>query len=145
MLHAVLFLVPTSKLMLLDAAFHVVVNVCCDNYAVLRAAVHGLRIDIIVVLVVLHQPTVLLEGVEVLHSLVIDFGVMLVGAGLEVNLRLYDMVERLGVTFGLLAGFLGVEHVVGTRGDLSHKMARGTHTLKWFHFSHDRKDLEVKV
>ena len=99
--------------MLLDAPFHVVGYVCSDDNAVLGAAVHRLRIYVVMLFIVLYEPSVLLECVEILYSFVIHFRVMLVCAGCEIYLRFDDVVERARIPFGLFAGFFGVEHVVG--------------------------------
>ncbi len=93
MLHAVLFFVATCELMLLDASFHVVGYICSDHYAVLGAAVHGLCIYVVVLVVVLHEPSVLLECVEVFYSFVVHLGIVLIGARGKVDLRLDDVVE----------------------------------------------------
>ena len=134
--HAVFLLVAAGELVLLDDAVHVVVDVGGHDNAVLGAAVHGLRVYIIMFLVVLYEPAFVLEGLEVLDCLVVDLGVVLVGAVHKVNLGLYDMVERAGIAFGLGTGFLGVEHVVGARCHLFDKLAGRTHAAERFYFCH---------
>ncbi len=49
-LHPVLLLVTACKLMLLDDTCHIVVNKCSNNKSVLSLAVHGLCIDIVLLL-----------------------------------------------------------------------------------------------
>ena len=135
-LHAVLLLVAAGELVLLDAAFHVVVDVGSDDDAVLRAAVHGLRIYIIVFLVVLHEPSLALECVEILDGALVHLGGVLVLAGSEVDFGLDDVVERLGVAFGLGTCFLAVEHIVGTRSHFGDKLFGRTDSLERFNFCH---------
>ena len=72
MLHAVFLLVATCQLVLLDIALHVVVRVGADHQTILRLALHGLSIYIIMFARVLHQPSVVLELLEVLGSLLVD-------------------------------------------------------------------------
>ena len=135
-LHAVFFLVAAGKLVLFDAAFHIVVNERCYHDAVLCAAVHGLGVDVVVFLLVLHQPAVAAECGEVLHGFVVDLGGVFVGTRGEVYFRLYDMVKRFGVAFGFCAGFFAVEHVVGARCDFCHHLARGADASEGFDFGH---------
>ena len=104
--------------MLFDTAFHIVGHIGCYHYAVLGAAVHGLRIYIIVVGIVGHEPSVVLKSAEILYSLVIHALVMFISAGLEINLGFDDMVERHGIAVGLGAGFFGVKHIIGARSHL---------------------------
>ena len=92
MLHAVLFLVAAGKLMLLDAALHVIVDISSHNQTVLCAAVHCLGVYIIMLLVVLHEPSVFLERLESVGGALIYSGVMLIGARLEIDFRLDDVI-----------------------------------------------------
>ncbi len=136
MFHAVFLLVAAGKLMLFDAAFHIVVHPGGNHETVLRAAVHCLRVDVILLLVVLHEPAVLLELVEILHGLFVDFGVMLVKPGFEIDFRLDDMIEGFGVALSLFAGLFGIEHVVGTRNYLFHHLLRRADAFERFYFCH---------
>ena len=107
-----------------------------DYLVVLRAAVHGLRIYIIVFLVVLHEPSLALECVEILDGALVHLGGVLVLAGSEVDFGLDDVVERLGVAFGLGTCFLAVEHIVGTRSHFGDKLFGRTDSLERFNFCH---------
>ena len=93
MLHTVFLLVAARQLMLLDYSVHVVGHVSPHHQTILRFAVHGLGINIITRLVVLHQPALFLEHPEVLHRLVVHPRVVLVGTFREVNLRLDDVIQ----------------------------------------------------
>ena len=122
--------------MLLDAALHIVVDPCAYDEAILRAAVHGLGIDVIFLLVILHEPPLLLEIVEILHGLVVDGGVMLVETGSEVDFGLDDVIEGFLVAFGLFAGLFGIEHVIGAGSDLLYEVLRRAYALEGFYSCH---------
>ena len=137
MLHAVLFLVSAGKLMLFDSTLHIVFHPCRHYETVLCTTVHGLRIDVVVLLVILLEPALLLEFVEVFHSLVVNLRVMFVKSGFEIDFRLDDMIEALFVSFGLFACFLTVEDVVGTGCHFLDKLAGRAYSFEWFYFCHD--------
>ena len=61
---------------------------------VLRTAVHRLRIDVVLLLVVLHEPPALAPAPEVLDGLAVDFLAMLIGDRIEIDLRLDDVEQR---------------------------------------------------
>ena len=122
--------------MLLDAAFHVVFHPCGNYEAVLCAAVHSLGVDVVFLFGILDEPAVFLEFFEVLGSRCVDFGIVFVCAGLEVDFRFDDVVEALLVAFGLFAGLFGVEHVIGAGNHLFYKFFRRAHALERFYFCH---------
>ncbi len=113
MAHTVVLLVAACELMFFYHTIDIIVHIGSNNEAILGAAVHGLRIYIIVLGGILHKPAFLLESGEILHSLGIDLLIMLVGAGLEIDFRTDNVVERARIPFRFLAGFLGIEHIVG--------------------------------
>ena len=92
MLHAVLLLVTARQLMLLDHPVHVVGHVSSYHQSILRLAVHGLGINIVTRLVVLHQPALFLEHPEVRYRLVVHTRIMLVRPFRKINFRLDDVV-----------------------------------------------------
>ena len=53
-LHTVFFLITTGKLMLLDDTVHIVRNISAYYQSILSFPVHGLGIDVIVFLSILH-------------------------------------------------------------------------------------------
>ncbi len=112
MLHPVLLLVSACKLMFLDALVHIVIHICRNDNAILCATVHCLGVDVVVLFVILHEPAVFLESVEVFNSFVVNFSIMLVGAGFKVDFGLNDMVQRFGVAFRLRACLFRVKHVI---------------------------------
>ena len=101
MYHAVLFLVLSCELVLLDLTFSIVISMSADNESVLCAAVHCLCIYIIVWLLVLYKPTFLLPAFEVLYSFVICRLTVLVNDRVEVNFRLCNVQKRFFTCFGL--------------------------------------------
>lgn len=110
-LHAVLLLVGTCELVLLDRPGEVILEVAAHDYAVLRAPIHRLGIDVVVLVVVLTQPASLLPQAEVLDSLVIYFGRVLVDLIVEVDLGL-DYVQQRALG-GLIACLGRIEYVIG--------------------------------
>ena len=106
--HAVFFLVAAGEFMLFDNAVQIVVYIGTYDQTVLCLAIHGLGIDIIVLFAVLHQPSFVLEHLEVFGSFGIHARVVLVGTFGKINLRFDDVIQRLFITFGLFACFFGV-------------------------------------
>ena len=123
--------------MLLDHAIHVVGHVGTDHQSILGLAVHGLRIDVIAFLLVLHQPALLLEQLEVLCRLQIDSGIMLICPHRKINLRLNDMIEGFLVALSLCPCLLGVEHVVRPGSYLLDQRFRRPNALEWFYYCHN--------
>ena len=91
-LHPILLLVAPGKFMLLDTPMHVVVGMRSHHQSILCLIVHGLRIDIIVFFAVLHQPSLVLEFLEVFGSALIHLWVVFACTRLKVNFRLDDMI-----------------------------------------------------
>ena len=136
MLHAVLFLVATRQLVLLDDAVHVVLNSRSHNKTELRLAVHRLRIDVVHLLAVLLEPALVLELLEVLGSLLIDARVVLACADREVNLGLDDVIKRLLIVASLSTSLLRVKDIVWTALNLLNKITRRPDSFKWFYYCH---------
>ena len=103
-LHAVFLLVTTGQLVLLDVALLVVVGMGAHHQSVLRLAVHGLGVNVVVLLVVLHQPSLVLELLEVLGSLLVDARIVFRRAYGEVNLGLDDMIQTFLIVASLGTG-----------------------------------------
>ena len=91
--HSVILLVPSGQFVLLDLARSVVVSVGAQHDTVLGAVAHGLGIDIVALLLLPVQPTILLPELEILHSLVIDPRVMVFEDRFEIDFRLGDVEE----------------------------------------------------
>ena len=113
-LHTILFLVATGQFVLLDATCHIVIGMGTDHQTILRLPVHRLRINIIMILRVLHQPPLILELLEILGSLLIHFGIVLGGAYGEVDFGFDDMIEAHLIVASLGASLFTVKHVVRT-------------------------------
>ena len=86
--------------MLLDDALLIVARVSTDNKTVLRLLLtaisrkmRSLSIDVILLLVILYEPAVILELLELTCSLSINLWVILGSTWLKVNLWFDDMVE----------------------------------------------------
>ena len=100
-LHAILFLVSASQLMLLDAASHIVIGMGTHHQTILRLAVHGLGINIIMFACVLNQPALVLELLEVLGGLLIHSGIILRCTHREIDLRLDNVIQTLLIVASL--------------------------------------------
>ena len=138
MLHAVFLLVATSQLVLLDIAFLIVVCMGTHHQTILRLALHGLGIDVVVFLSVLYQPTLVLELLEILCGLFVDARVILRRAYGKVYLWLDDVVEALLVVTSLSPRLLTVQHVVRPALHLLYQFLRWTNAFEWFYNSHSR-------
>ena len=101
MLHAVFLFVATGQLMLFDATCHIVVCMGADYKTVLRLSIHRLCIDVVVLLLILHQPTLVLELLEVLSCLLIHLWVVLRSAYGKVDFGFDDVIQ----TFLVVASF----------------------------------------
>ena len=132
--HAVLLLVGTRQFVLLDRARKVILEIAAHRQAVLRAAVHRLRIDIIVLFGILLKPALFAPCAEILDGLVVNLLRMFVRNGVEVDFGLDDMQQRTLGGFGLRLG--GVQHVVGTRRHLGSVLFRGAYSPERFDSYH---------
>ena len=92
MLHAILLLVATGELMLLDTTFHIVFHPRCYHQAVLGATIHGLSIYIVLLLLILHQPSFLTEQVKLLTSCCIYALIMFVCTFWKIDFRFDNVV-----------------------------------------------------
>ena len=138
-LHAVFLLVGTGELMLLDDAIEVVIHISTHDETILGLTVHGLRIYVVLLLLVLHEPALFLEAGKVLGCLVIYTRVVLVGAHGEIDLGLDDMIERHFVAFGFGTCLVRVEHVVGTALHLLHQCFGWADAFEWFDYCHKKR------
>ena len=113
-LHAVFLFVATCQFVLLDGAIQVVRYICPYHQAILCLAVHGLGIDIISFLLILHQPAIVLETLEILGSLLIDTRIVLVGSFREIDFGFDDMIQGFLVAGRFLTGLLRIEDIIRT-------------------------------
>ena len=133
--HSVILLVLAGELVLLDLAGSVVIRVGAENESVLCAAFHGLGIDVVALLRVAPEPTLLLPLLEILHGLVIDLRVVILKDGIEVDLRLGDVEE--GFLSGHLLGLFGVKHVIRRGCHLCHNIFRRPDRRERFYSYHN--------
>ena len=105
MLHAVFLLVTACQFVLLDNTRHIVVHISTHHKTILSLAVHRLCIDIIVLLLILHKPTLILKLLEVLSGFLVDAGIILAGTLREINLGFDDVIKTLFVVAGLSTCF----------------------------------------
>ena len=106
MLHSVFLLVTTCQLMFLDDSVEIVVHVSSNYKAILCLVSHCLGIDVVLFLVVLHEPSFFLKLLEILRSLVIYFRVILACANGEVYLGFNNMIKAHLIVTSLLTRFL---------------------------------------
>ena len=92
MLHAILLLVATGELMLLDTTFHIVFHPRCYHQAILGATIHRLSIYIVLLLLILHQPSFLTEQVKLLTSCCIYALIMFVCTFWKIDFRFDNVV-----------------------------------------------------
>ena len=112
MLHAVLFLVTTCKLMLLNDTGEVIIDRSNDDQTILCLAVHGLCIDVIVLILILYQPMLVLELLEMFGSTGVDARIIFRRTRLEIDLWFDDVIKRHLVVTGLFSCFLRGENVI---------------------------------
>ena len=136
MLHSVFLFISTCKLMLLNHAIHIVVDKSTYHQSILRFTIHGLCVDIILLLVILHEPSLVLELLEVLGSLLVHTRVVLAGAYREIDLRLDDVVQAHLVVASFSSCLFRVKNVVWARLDLFNKVFRWAYALKRFNGCH---------
>ena len=102
MSHTVVLFVATRQFVFLDATFQIIVHPRSHYQSVLRTtfAVHrqrvtvrdSLGIHVVPLLLVLYQPAFVLEQPKLLRRFLIYARIVFVSHGLEVDLRLDDMV-----------------------------------------------------
>ena len=89
------------------------------------------------ILRVLYQPSLILELLKVLGSLLIHFGVVLGGAYGEVDFGFDNMIEAHLIVASLDARLFTVEHVVRTALYFLHQVFWRTNTFKGFYYCHN--------
>ena len=94
--------------------------------------VHALGIDVEFFLLVLLDPSEVLETVEVLNDFQIGFEVAVLVAFGQVDFGLGHVEQAVGVALTFLAGFFGVQHVVRTGGEFLDDVHAGTPSFERF-------------
>ena len=136
MFHAILFLVTTSQLVLLDVTRKIIIDKSTDNKPILCLAIHRLGIYIVMLLVILHQPSLFLELLELLNCTLVNAWIILAGSRLEVDFRLDNMIQTLLIVACFCTCFFRVEYVIRTTCDRFYKILRWTNTLERFDNCH---------
>ena len=93
MLHAVFFLVTPGEFVLFDGAVHIIGHVSTHHQPILCLAIHGLGIDIIILFVILHQPSFVTEQTEILCRFRIHLLIMFVCPNGKVYFRFNNVVQ----------------------------------------------------
>ena len=136
MLHTVFLLITSCKLMFLYYSGQIIVNSCAYDKAILRLTVHGLCIQIIVLLIILNQPAVIHKLIKVISGFLIYPRIIFTHIFIEIYFRLYYMIKTHFVVAGLLTCLLTVQHIVWTRLNTFYQVFRWTYSFKWFYFCH---------
>ena len=113
--------------------------------SILGVSLHGLGVEIVVLFLVLHQPALPDEVVQLVASSIVDAVVVLIGAGGKVDFRFDDMIERLLVVAGFEARLFGVEHIVRAGSHLGNEMLRRTNAAERFDAWHNSIVKKVEV
>ena len=116
----------------------IVIDIRTDNNAILCLAVHRLRIDVVMLILVLNKPSVALKLLKVLGSLLINPRIVFARTLREIYLRLDYMIKRFLVSRSLSPGFVGIEHIVRTALHLFNQFCRRSDTSERFYNCHIR-------
>ena len=120
MFHTVFLLVAAGKFVLFDCTIQIVIDVCAYYKTILSLSVHCLGVYIILLLLVLNEPSVILELSEILRSLRVNFGRMFVRAYGKINFGADNMVQRLFVVSCLGTCLLRIKNIVRAALHLLH-------------------------
>ena len=128
--------VRTGKLMLFDHVVAVIVDRCAANQARLRAAPHDLAVDIEAGLCVLFANAVRHKLFEIFPRLRINAAVIGVDGRSEIDLRLIDMQEGIGVPLRHFPCLRAAHHIIGERRHLIRIFRKGPYRRKGFKYCH---------
>ena len=137
MLHAVLFLVLTGQLVLLNDLVDIVFAVGAGHDAILPVGigvggVHALSVDVELFLLVLLDPSEVLEAIEVFNDFQVGLEVAVLVAFGQVDFGLGHVEQAVGVALAFLACLFGVQHVVGAGGEFLDDVHAGTPSFERF-------------
>ncbi len=135
---AIVFLVPAGELVLLDQVLLVFLDRGPGHEAGLDVSSHLLLIDIEAGLRFLDEDAPFDQFLEALGGLFVDFAVIVVELGREIDFGLGDVQERVGVFPDHLFRFFGGENVVGGSGHLGDEFEAGAEGAERFDDGHDR-------
>ena len=115
MFHSVFLFVAAREFVLFNSAFQIIIHPCSDNQTVLRLFLAAgkrvvsqdrLGIYIVFLLLVLHEPSVLAEQFELLHSGIVHTRIMFVRSRFEIDFRFDDMIKGFGISGSFSTRFL---------------------------------------
>ena len=137
MIYSVLLLVGAGQLMFLYDIVHIVVYRHAADETRLASAVHYLTVYVHAIRLVLLADTVGFELFEILRRLVVDsFGIELRADG-QIDLRLVDMEERIGIALYHLAGFVAVHNIIGKGRDTRRIFGDGSYCFEGSEYCHN--------
>ncbi len=136
MFHAIFFFVAAREFVFFDYSVQIVVYRSSNAQSILRFAVHGLCVDVVMVVGVLHQPAFLLEFVEIFHRLVVHARIVFVGASREINFGFDDVIERHFVALGFGTSLVRIQHIVWARSHFFDQFAWWSHAFERFNRCH---------
>ena len=135
-LHTVFFLISASQFMLFDDLIHIVFDVRTKDKTILCLAIHRLCIEIIIFLLILHQPTLLLEILKLLCSTFVNTWVVLARTYGEIDFRFNNMIQGLFVISCLCSCLFRTQNVVRSTFHLLNQRHGRANTTKRFYFWH---------
>ena len=110
--HTILLLIGTGQFMFFDFTLQVIIKMTGRYQSILCPAIHGLGIDIILLSIVLHQPSLFSPGPKILDCTGIHLIGMLVSYRSKINLGFDNMKQRFFRC--LLFCLLRIEHIIRT-------------------------------
>ena len=137
MLAAVLFFIGAGQLVLADDIVEIIIDRSAADNTGLGAAVHDLAVNIKAGLFLTNEDAVgdhLMQAVgrSLVDDISIDIGILR-----QVDLRLIDMEEGIGVAGSHLAGLGRAHNIIGERGDFLRQLRSGAHSPEGSNFSHN--------
>ena len=114
MLHTIFFLVATCKFVLFNPFVHIILHRGTNHQTVLSFSVHGLSIHIVLLGIVLHQPTFVSEFIKIFKSLIIHLFIMLISSRFKINFGLNNMIQRHWISLRFGTGFFRIQYIVRT-------------------------------
>ena len=137
MVYSVLLLVRAGQLVLFYDIVHVVVYRYAADKPRLASAAHYLAVYVHTVGLVLPADSVRLELFEVLRRLVVDsLGIELCVDG-QIDLRLIDMEEGIGIALYDFAGLLAVHNIIGKGRDTRRVFGEGSYCFEGSEYCHN--------
>ena len=131
--NAIVFLVGAGKLMLAHAVGVVVRDGRRADKTGLHVVTHLQAIDVVARGCVADQNALLDQAREVFRALGVDRRRVGIGVLREIDLRLGDVQEAVGLAFGARPRLFGVQHIVGRGRHVGRTFGDGTQTAEGTH------------